>query len=70
MNELKTILLEQLNRLNNENVNAEEIKRSNAICGVSKQLISIAKTNVDIIKMAEKYGYPVEEVKALANSDE
>lgn len=70
MKEVNKILLEQLNRLNSAGVTEEEIKRSNAICGVSKQLISIAKTNIDIMKLAEKYGYSPEEMKALANSDE
>lgn len=70
MKEVNKILLEQLERLNKTEVDDSEIKRSNAICGVSKQLISIAKTNIDIMKLAEKYGYSPEEMKALAISDE
>lgn len=63
---LNNALFEQLRRLNNESLTGdgltEEIGRSNAVIGVSKEIVSNARTVLDATKLRAEY-------KGLQSSD-
>lgn len=67
MNEVNEILIKALRRLDDEELmesnGAEELKRSNAIKGVSMQIIDATRLNLKIFETAMKYGADVEELK-------
>ncbi len=72
--DLNNYLFEQIERLNDEDLSEDEfrkeIKKANAMVGISSQIISNAKIELAAAKLALDYGVENKQLPPMINYDE